>query len=260
MTLPNSGTITANMINTEPPTDFFSMNGTEERKLAGVPAPGSTIWMSNFYGKSSVNPPSIIGAVATNGSVGTSIAVALPSHITGDILVVILSHTSISSTTQTYNVPAGWNNIGRLGANANQAGYMCIWKIGQQESSVTVTTGPNSSSMSACAMSFRSTGNKNVTIAGPIAGANPPAMTADQDARFVAWAMTGQNSTTLPNVAVWPANCPNNRIFGVSRSQLGGNIGAISISDEIAAGTTFDPAAYGWNVSVVPITLTVKVT
>lgn len=265
MTLPSSGTMAANMVNIElgrSGTAQFSMNASEERELAGKPIVNSTILMSDFYGKSTVSPPAIVGsAVATDGSAfGTSIAVALPSHAAGDVLVVVLSHSSISSTTQTYNVPGGWNNAARRGANANQLGYMVIWKIGAGETSVTVTTGPNSSSMSACAMAFRSTGNKNVTVSGVVAGANPPAMTADLDARFIAWAMTGQNSTTLPVVTGWPSNCPNSRIFGVSRSQLGGNIGATSVSNDVAAGASFDPDTYSWNVSVVPIAFTVKVT
>lgn len=102
MTLPASGPISFNNINVElgqPGTTNANINQAPYRTLAGIPGSGTTISLSNFYGKSNRSAIALTGS-GTNYDVYTNRG---PTYVAGKSDITVTVPTSVGSTsTGTY--------------------------------------------------------------------------------------------------------------------------------------------------------------
>jgi hypothetical protein len=193
MTLPSSGPIDLGQVNVElgkSATTVISLNNTDVRALAGVPATNTTISMDNLRGKSAAPPIPGAGAAISARLTNTSATISIPANEAGKDYLLI----AIGSSAAVVAAPVGFTQLYYVGTGSNYPQFGIYGKIADGSTSTTASTGSFGS-----AGAYYSAVIKNTTTSPNIS------------------VSSGQSiSSNVPASEAFPARC-----FGISVAHVG---------------------------------------
>lgn len=219
-----------------------------------------------FAGTPVVGFPQVVSRTATSGAGAnaTSHTITLPTHASGDILVVLVGNDGTTGVTQTLDAgtsSAGWNNLGFISsASTSLCGCAVYWILCDSASeNLTVTT---SSGEMVSWVVYRITGGVSVdassagSASGGSANADPPSHTPSGGSNKYLWIVGGSwdGNVVVPTVA--PTDFTN--LTTVAHVSVAG--ASMGTAEREFEGSSLDPDAFTsaaeqwavWTIAVSP--------